>query len=79
MKKIKINIKNAPVMILFFGMVSTLGGGVWLGILAYMTEKRSLFGVAPYYSAALEEITFCAVLHIILGVLLLLNDKRVLK
>ncbi len=79
MKKIKVNIKDTPILILFFGMVSTIGGGIWLGILKYLTEKNSLMGVAPYYEAVLEEITFCAVLHIILGVVLLLNDRKVLK
>lgn len=74
-----IKIKNAPLLILFFGVVSTLAGGIWLSIVKYTAEKNALMGVAPYYGAMLEEITFCAILHIILGTVLLLNDRKNLK
>lgn len=66
-KRLKIEVTYLTV--LFMGAVSTAGGGIWLMLLR-STERGS-----EYLNAGLEELTFGALTHIIIAVILALTEK----
>ncbi len=75
--KIKgIKIESPYLLILFFGAVSTLAGGVWVIILDCTVGGGGLIGAASYASNALGEVTFSALLHIAVGIILYFAERK---
>ena len=76
-KKIQsIKIKNAYLLVLLFGLISTVFGGVWVMILSRFVSSTDAYGVRSYPSVALGEVMFCALLHIVCGIILLLDERK---
>lgn len=73
MKKIKTQISYLTV--LFMGLVSCVGAGVWLLIARSIITNRNIIGYGDYLSRGFEEIVFCASLHIILGIVMMIGEK----
>ena len=73
LKKIKLEISYLTV--LFMGFISCLGGGVWLMIAKNIVDSRGIIGYGDYLTRGLEEITFCAILHIILAGIMMIREK----
>ncbi len=77
LKKIRnLKLKNTYLLVLFFGLVSTVAGGAWVLMLDRFVGTSDAFGVSSYPSAALTEVVFSAVLHIVAGIILLLDDRK---
>ncbi len=77
LNKIKnIKLKNTYLLVLFFGLISTLAGAVWVIMLDYSVKNGNAFGISSYPSAALTEVVFSALLHIVAGIILLLDDRK---
>lgn len=72
----KIKIENASLLVLFFGMISTLGGAVWAMLLRYTIRTQGIIGASSYYDGCLSEIAFCAFLHIAVGVILYIDERK---
>lgn len=66
----KLNIKITYLTVLFMGAVSTAGGGVWLLLLR--GSERGF----QYLDAGLEELTFGAMMHIVIAVIIALSQKK---
>ena len=76
-KKIRnLKLRNTYLLVLFFGLVSTVMGGIWVIMLDRFVKKGDVFGVQSYPSAALNEVIFSALLHIICGIILLLDERK---
>lgn len=76
-KKIRnLKLKNTYLLVLFFGLVSTVAGGAWVLILDRFVKNSDAFGVSSYPSAAFGEVVFSALLHIVCGIILLLDDRK---
>lgn len=76
-KKIRnLKLRNTYLLVLFFGLVSTLAGGAWVLMLNRFAKEGNTFGVQSYPSAALNEVIFSALLHIICGIILLLDERK---
>lgn len=74
MKKIKLEISYLTV--LFMGLVSCAGAGLWLLIARGIINDRNIIGYGDYLARGLEEIVFCAILHIILGVVMMVKGDK---
>ena len=72
----KIKIENAYLIVLFFGMISTLGGAVWAILLRHTIRSQGIIGASSYYDGCLSEIAFCAFLHIAIGVILYIDERK---
>ena len=72
-KKIKLEISYLTV--LFMGLISCAGGGIWLLIARSVITSNNIIGYGDYLSRGIEEITFSALLHIILGLIMMVRDK----
>ncbi len=72
----KIKIENASLLVLFFGMISTLGGAVWAMLLRYAIRTQGIIGASSYYDSCLSEIAFCALLHIAVGIILYIDERK---
>jgi hypothetical protein len=76
-KKIKaLKFKNAYLLVLFFGLVSTLAGGAWVLMLDRLVKGGNTFGMQSYPSAALGEVVFSSLLHIVCGIILFLHERK---
>lgn len=76
-KKIRdLKLRNTYLLVLFFGLVSTAVGGIWVIILDRFAKEGNAFGVQSYPSAALDEVVFSALLHIVCGIFLLLDERK---
>ncbi len=76
-KKLRnLKLKNTYLLVLFFGLVSTLAGAVWVIMLDRFVGTTDAFGVRSYPSAALTEVVFSAILHIICGIILFLDERK---
>lgn len=76
-KKIRnLKLRNTYLLVLFFGLVSTVMGGIWVIMLDRFAKRGVTFGVSSYPSAALNEVVFSALLHIACGIILLLDDRK---
>ena len=76
-KKIRnLKLKNTYLLVLFFGLVSTLAGAVFVIMLDYTVKNGDAFGVSSYPSAAMREVVFSAILHIICGIILFLDERK---
>lgn len=73
MKKNKLEISYLTV--LFMGLVSCAGAGIWLLIAQSIIKSRNIIGYGDYLGCGLEEIVFCAALHIILGIVMMIREK----
>ena len=71
-----LKLKNTYLLVLFFGLVSTLAGAVFVIMLDYTVKNGDAFGVSSYPSAAMREVVFSAILHIICGIILFLDEKK---
>ena len=77
MKKIRdLKLKNVYLLVLFFGLASTVAGAAWVLMLDRFVSSGKTFGVSSYPSAALKEVVFSALLHIVCGIILLLDDRK---
>lgn len=72
----KITIENASLLVLFFGMISTLGGAVWALLLRHEIRSQGIIGASSYYDGCLSEIAFCAALHIAVGIILYIDERK---
>ncbi len=76
-KKIRnLKLRNTYLLVLFFGLVSTVMGGIWVIMLDRFARNGNAFGVSSYPSAALNEVVFSALLHIVCGIILLIDDRK---
>ena len=76
-KKIRdLKLRNTYLLVLFFGLVSTAVGGIWVIMLDRFAKEGNAFGVQSYPSAALDEVVFSALLHIVCGIFLLLDERK---
>ena len=78
MKKIKeFKFENLPLLILFMGMVSSLGSGIWLIMVKYRLRQGNGFGIT-YLNDGVKELVFCALMHIALAAVVMIaeRDKR---
>ncbi len=71
-----LKLRNTYLLVLFFGLVSTAVGGIWVIMLDRFAKEGNAFGVQSYPSAALDEVVFSALLHIVAGIILLLDDRK---
>jgi hypothetical protein len=71
-----LKLKNTYLLVLFFGLVSTVAGGAWVLMLDRFVGASDAFGISSYPSAAFTEVVFSALLHIALGIILLLDDRK---
>ena len=44
-----LKLRNAYLLVLFFGLVSTVMGGIWVIMLDRFVKKGHLFGTSTYY------------------------------
>ena len=76
-KKIRnLKLRNTYLLVLFFGLVSTVMGGVWVIRLDRFVKGGQTFGVQSYPSSALNEVVFSALLHIVCGIILLIDERK---
>ena len=71
-----IKIKDAYLLVLLFGVISTAFGGVWVLMLNRFVSTSTAFGVSSYPSYALGEVMFSALLHIVCGIILLTDERK---
>jgi hypothetical protein len=74
MKNIKLEISYLTV--LFMGLVSCAGGAIWLLLARNVINSKNIIGYGDYLTRGLEEIVFCAILHIILGVVMMVKGDK---
>lgn len=76
MKLLKnVKIKLTPLNVLFMSAISTLASGFWLLLVRHTVNKKALIGYASYYSDAVKEIAFCALLHIAVAFILYIDCR----
>lgn len=76
-KKIRnLKLNNAYLLVLFFGLASTVIGGIWVLMLDRLAKNGNTFGMQSYPSAAMNEVIFSALLHIACGIILLLDERK---
>ena len=76
-KKIRnLKLKNVYLLVLFFGLVSTIAGGIWVIMLDHTVKNTNTFGMQSYPSAAFKEVAFSALLHIVCGIILFLDERK---
>lgn len=71
----KLHIEITPLLILYFGAVSTAGGGFWLWLQDKLLRETDPLSAASVLRAGLEELILSAVLHVILAAVIALHEK----
>lgn len=66
----KLNFEITYLTVLFMGAVSTLGGGLWL-----LMVGRTPLG-AEFLDAGLNELTFGAMMHLTVALIMALAQKK---
>ena len=74
MKLLK-NIKITFISVLFMGFVSTLCSSLWLLLIRQTVKNKSLIGFSGSFGAGLKEIIFCSVLHLVLALIVYINER----
>ncbi len=76
-KKIRnLKLSNAYLLVLFFGLASTVMGSIWVMMLDRLVKNGNTFGMQSYPSAAMNEVIFSALLHIACGIILLIDERK---
>ncbi len=71
-----IKFKDTYLLVLFFGAVSTAAGAVCTIMLERAARAGDTFGISSYPSYLLNELTFSALLHIAVGIILYLDERK---
>ncbi len=75
MHRHSLSIPGLPLFFLFMGFISTLGGAVWTLLYTYRLKQTSL-SYCHALGQGIEELTFSAVLHILLAAAVYFDMRR---
>lgn len=77
MNKIRnIKIKEPVLTVLFLGFISCLVGGIWLCLIGFKIHKNGMIGYYGSLTSGLNELIYCALLHITIGIILYCAEKK---